>query len=794
VDPDFVDHLNLADLILSLCDGTVNQNTVFEIDIKHFSKLQLGLQERTFNVLAANFVKLQDFLFYRDNEFIRLQFAGELTAGKLAQLQFYFKNVLIELFGASALENHPLNQHSDSNNPTDRNGFKRFHAPLGNKFPILSKYPIETPIYKILLKSQLPARARQLFMSTLPTIGSLLSLTHDQLLNYKNVGETTALNIIQALEIAEQSTVPIIPDEELPSRDRDHQLISLNKDDLINMNLYRKLFPDKFKFINGITIADNAHPNIKTVLIDSVNSLFNNQTMEPSQAVNLDVLIDTLIATLSDDRASSIIQQRALSVLPKTLEEMGHELGITRERVRQIELKSHSSLLLITQEREFQVFSYLIYEISENFPKCFTTDDLLAFLGSVNSIEFHSPDLMICWTKLLLKKTHKLTNKTYVPFDHKPNPANSNQVDSFVFNKNHFLKREDIHSTLKCEGWSKSLIDEYTSSLVPIQDEYYFSKRIKSEGFVEAILHLENKPLEYSEIIRRTLNRWSPNGLRERIKSDPRFIKLPNNKIALKSWGDTEYGPLKTALDKYLASQPDQKCNYLELINHFTSLGYKKSTIQYYLTAPKYEDIGSEISYRHDLATYSVPQKWKSAKDFYPIGLGKFSYRILVKSDVIKGIGPKIPGSVFTFLGGKVDQTTEFFNDLDDISVRISWPKQMNEPSLSTLREICAVNNAKVNDYLLLFFDTYSTQFHSKLIKHLKPTSEWSLAEKLEYWTGIAMKCNDTDRLDYLCELFSVHNPDALKLLLANRNDQILLNLIDNDSILGNDDLNSLLR
>ncbi|MDQ3033021.1 MAG: sigma-70 family RNA polymerase sigma factor [Myxococcota bacterium] len=54
-------------------------------------------------------------------------------------------------------------------------------------------------------------------------------------------------------------------------------------------------------------------------------------------------VIERAIAKL-DDRARRILEARALADEPRTLEDLGREMGVSRERVRQLEARAHATL------------------------------------------------------------------------------------------------------------------------------------------------------------------------------------------------------------------------------------------------------------------------------------------------------------------------------------------------------------------------------------------------------------------------------------------------------------------
>jgi RNA polymerase primary sigma factor len=81
-----------------------------------------------------------------------------------------------------------------------------------------------------------------------------------------------------------------------------------------------------------------------TTLIESIKDTKNSNPEENNEKIELDEYIDDILKVL-DDREKNITKMRfGIKCEEKTLVEIGQVFGITRERVRQIEIRAIKKL------------------------------------------------------------------------------------------------------------------------------------------------------------------------------------------------------------------------------------------------------------------------------------------------------------------------------------------------------------------------------------------------------------------------------------------------------------------
>ena len=109
--------------------------------------------------------------------------------------------------------------------------------------------------------------------------------------------------------------------------------------------------------VASINAEINTEDGNDTELMDLISDL-NNSEARLKYEINRETLYDILFNCGLDDRELKIIIARfgLLNQKPKTLEELGSEFGVTRERIRQIEAKGLRKLKAPRNRKKFETF------------------------------------------------------------------------------------------------------------------------------------------------------------------------------------------------------------------------------------------------------------------------------------------------------------------------------------------------------------------------------------------------------------------------------------------------------
>lgn len=777
--------LNQASRILG---DSLNVDSFLDLN---FHELELNISVRASNVLRAQFESLTEFLSYPRNSFIQLRNVGVGTQIEIVQLQSLCKEAFQHLSG----NNYETEVHSQNEYLPESDISSTGTPQLMTSFPKLVTLPKSTSTFQILDPNILPGRANSLIKTHFHELHQLLSTTIDELYQMKNVGAQTVDSIFDALKTAESKFDTIdLGDHEATDHPDSMKLVAVNPFELKHINSFRMLFRTD-AFDEALSLQEKLLPkDVHLILKQIIRDLFpvlETKGIDPiSNSWNLDKLIDLIIETACDDRDIKVINWRIFQSPPLILEDIGKRLDITRERVRQIETKALESIALVSKRSEFSIFHWVVHEASREYGDCFQIEELKSFINANPSILISDFNRLINWLRFLPPELYTIKEDiiSLKKIDYSPFP---DDLKTSIFKFGTPLAETEIVNLLRGYNWSNSVIESYINNLKRIFGDYYHPKKLPIEDIVHFMLTLYQEPMSVSEIHKRLGNPITPNGIRERLRLDNRIVKLQDRHYGLTKWGLEEIRTTSKEIDNYLVHHANGIAKVSELITSLINKGYKESTIRVYLNVPKYEMNGNDLRIRENLNTFEIKTKWKRSNYFYPVGESLYSLLLNVNPDIIRGIGPNIPATAFKFLNGQVGEETCY--NSGSISVRVTWPPNLQQPTLSTLRSLCLELNAEDNNRILLVFDTIRRTINYKLISDTEKFTEQQILTEVKVKTGIDFSESPLSPTDYLCQLFDCPSPEILNSILIAREDRQLLKAVQHDANADPEDISSLL-
>lgn len=300
-------------------------------------------------------------------------------------------------------------------------------------------------------------------------------------------------------------------------------------------------------------------------------------------AEEIDYWLDSL-----DDRKKMVLKQRLglLDGKPKSLEDIGQELGLTRERIRQIESKAKNKLN--DSRNTEKILPHLRQVAIETLHNAGCISTLQEWCESITQIyppgEVHLPSVIL-WIinfipeiKDILIAKNKVFYKT--PLTKRIFSEIQAQIREF-WQEQRISDRSQLHQVILPLLPEETPNPEKVANLLISAQCYeplpniFSSSKWNSADYAYYVLHCSGKPLHFSNIGDQLVNlipNWDANDPHRAAQSyvdrHPEIIRCGSGIYGLREWGTMEYSHFREVLLDYLSKQPlpvDAEDIYVEL-------------------------------------------------------------------------------------------------------------------------------------------------------------------------------------------------------------------------------------
>jgi Sigma-70, region 4/Bacterial RNA polymerase, alpha chain C terminal domain len=569
---------------------------------------------------------------------------------------------------------------------------------IGQIFPNL---PVETALTRLFITN----RARNaLARFGYETAGDLQDLEIAELFDLPNVGIGTVDSILQAL--ADASTLNPAP------------IFSTRQGEAIDAPVASRDDEDSFPHRTGQIIADlRTLAGWYAALGMPSRPLLDNpvppgsppDVIKARQRLELvsagDVLAETqagldvaeqlerLINAL-DDRARQILARRFFADRPETLDEIGLDLDVSRERVRQIESRARAD---VVQALESSSLGAVIILVRDMVGIVLPLGDLLnvipALARKVRAVgqpawrvldrlddAYEIKDGWCAAPTILSAQTETLTRLQEY--------ANRHGVaaisDLPVLNPN--LPAESAAAPLR--EWLR-----YCGFIV---DGDHIFTRIQSVGDrAAAILSVTGSPMSSQGILDRLGIERSLGSLRNAMVSDDRFERVDRDKWSLAEWGLESYSGIRAVVSEEIARSGGQ-VRMDTLIERITGMyTVSANSVIAYASAPPFEAKGGIVRLANgDRDTRKTPER---TRRLYRRADG-WLYRVMVTKEHLRGSGSPAPTALAVILGLQHGQARQLESALGPQT--ISWVGP--QPTFGTIRRFLVDSDIEIGSQIFL--------------------------------------------------------------------------------------------
>jgi RNA polymerase sigma factor (sigma-70 family) len=404
-------------------------------------------------------------------------------------------------------------------------------------------------------------------------------------------------------------------------------------------------------------------------------------------------LLQGLVGAL-DDRARQILARRFFADRPDTLDEIGQDLGVTRERVRQIESRARADVVQALDSGALGAVSAAIRDL---IGTVLPLGDLLRLIPALArpvqaagqpawrvldrlDDAYEIKDGWCAAPTILSAQTETVTRLQ----EHTNRHGVAAIGDLPALNPN--LPAESAFASMRT--WLN-----YCGFVV--DGEHVFTRFQSAGDRAAAILSVTGSPMSPQDILDRLGVERSLSSLKNAMASDDRFERVDRDKWALAEWGLESYSGIRALARDEIARSGGQILMDT-LIERITGrYTVSANSVIAYASAPPFEAKGGVVR----LATGDRdPRKGpERTRRLYRRADG-WLYRVMVTKEHLRGSGSPAPMALAAILGLQHGQVRQLESALGPQT--ISWPGP--QPVFGTIRRFLVDSDIETGSEIFL--------------------------------------------------------------------------------------------
>ena len=479
--------------------------------------------------------------------------------------------------------------------------------------------------------------------------------------------------------------------------------------------------------------------------------------------------IDVWISSLSEREKAIFLNRIACMDGKSTLQELANGLGVTRERVRQVEKKlvrRFESHMLRSSDSAV----YWRVETIKNFVgvarPLVEVEPLLMPRGGRHDYR----DALLTLAGPYIVRGEWLLLKAASESD--PTMDIVVNLDEFGF-----LDQEFASSKLSNWGLNYSLHKEWLLATGKFKE---FNGKLArwdvgiGDKVIAGLADL-GRPASIDEILDHIQSDRTRRSALNAISWDPRCARVNLTQYGLTAWGLTEYVSIASTIrDLVVSSAGSMQLD--DLVSTICKeFGVAESSVKAYCGVPLFVLEDGWVSLRKDLSTFRYetysPRNFRGVFRLKP---GRVCFLLEVNEDLLRGSGRPLPPVVGALLDLAINEELSFCYT-SDLSVTLTYPEASISPSIGSLRPLAETLGAELGEYLTVILDKgkMSVQCHLTDISNIVPS--WQLVAQL---TGVDIE----DPLNAIAEALDC-KVGEVRVLLKERGDGVVADAIPIESL-----------
>jgi hypothetical protein len=379
-----------------------------------------------------------------------------------------------------------------------------------------------------------------------------------------------------------------------------------------------------------------------------------------------------------DERQLNILSRRMFADDPVTLDQLGNELGVTRERIRQIESKVRGHLLNIIAPGG--PLADVSAAVRQAIGQVTTLAELLELVPSLQGkVEAVGQPT---WRVLdRIDDGYEIENGWCLAPSLTAARANTNaqlqeQADQYGVVR---LDSINVVETSHPERLSEVTATWLAKCGYIVSGDYVFTRTSSVGDYAAAILSVTGTPLASQEIIDRFAFERSAGSLRNAMSIDERFERVDRDRWALSEWGMDAYAGIRSKIREQVA-RAGGRAKLHDLIEFITArYSVSASSVVAYASAPPFESRDGIVQLASaERGVRKTPERTRRL--FRRPGAS--AYRVRISADHLRGSGSVAPMAIASILDLQFGETRQLESPLGPQA--IAWTG--NQPQFGTIR------------------------------------------------------------------------------------------------------------
>lgn len=412
-------------------------------------------------------------------------------------------------------------------------------------------------------------------------------------------------------------------------------------------------------------------------------------------------LFDEALGVL-DARAIEVLSARLFADSPATLDQLGQQFDVTRERIRQVEGKARGTLMSV---------------ISEDGPLAMAAESARELIGTIRPL-----DDLIEAIPALGKDVARAGQPAWRILDRLDDAYEIEDDWCVVPTMTAALELTRTQLSERANQYGVIRLDEIdlvtsqpdrgldvTASWLThcgyvVVGECVLTRTSSVGDYAAAILSLEGSPLSAQEIVDRFVFDRSSRSLGNALGEDDRFERVDRDRWALKEWGMEAYKGIRSMI-RELVARGGGRARLNDVIEYITSrYSVSGSSVIAYASAAPFTtkdgvvQLGGERTAR------------KSARNTRRLfrRADEWAYRVRITTDHLRGSGSVAPMAISTILGLNEGETLQLDSPLGPQAV--AWTGI--QPSFGTIRRFLMDEDVAADtEVFLVIHDDHSFSF-----------------------------------------------------------------------------------
>ncbi|WP_369133589.1 sigma factor-like helix-turn-helix DNA-binding protein [Modestobacter sp. I12A-02662] len=410
----------------------------------------------------------------------------------------------------------------------------------------------------------------------------------------------------------------------------------------------------------------------------------------PDDAAKADVAgrFEAALATL-DPRAVQVLADRLFADDARTLDEIGRDHGVTRERIRQIEGKARGALLgLVGDGGQLAMVAEAARTLIGTIRPL---DDLLALMPSLGKAvaSVGQP----AWRVLdRLEDAYEIEDGWCVV---------PTLTAARTITQTQLQERVDRYGVARIDNLSLVEISQLERRTVltaawlthcgyVVDGDFVLTRTQSVQDYGAAVLSILGSPLSAQEIVDRFLTERSAASLRNAMSGDDRFERVDRDRWALREWGMEAYAGVRSLIRERVA-RSGGRAQLEDLVEYITGrYSVTASSVAAYASSPPFQCKGGVVTLASD--DREVRKTPEQTRRLFRRP-DAWAYRVRITADHLRGSGSAAPVAIASLLSLQFGDTRQLTSPLGPQT--IAWTAI--QPSFGTIRRFLLAGDIAVD-------------------------------------------------------------------------------------------------